>query len=214
VTAQQTLTVLVHGLWVHGVVMAAQRRALQRRGFPAVCYSYPTMRLTLAESAARLARFARALSAPQIHWVGHSMGGLVVLQMLLSHPDVAPGRVVLEGVPCRGSRAARALARSRIGARALGRSMRECLEGDAACNLSGREIGVIAGTLGAGLGRLVAPDLPRPHDGTVAVCETELAVAADAIALPVSHSGMVFSPRVAAQICAFLRDGRFERNPP
>jgi pimeloyl-ACP methyl ester carboxylesterase len=212
VTAGRTITVLVHGLWVHGVVMGLQRRALERAGFDAVCYSYPSVRLTLSENAARLARFARSLRAARIHWVGHSLGGLVILRTLASEDDMPPGRVVLEGVPCRGTQAARVLAATRIGAGAMGRSMRECLHEDLAGDVRGREIGVIAGTLGAGLGRLVARGLPRPHDGTVAVCETRLPMAADSILLPVSHSSMLLSRQVSAQICAFLRAGRFEHH--
>ncbi len=61
-----------------------------------------------------------------------------------------------------------------------------------------------------GLGRVVAPDLPRPNDGAVTVAETRLAAACDRIELPVSHTGMLFSRRVARQVGAFLRDGRFE----
>ena len=59
------------------------------------------------------------------------------------------------------------------------------------------------------LGMLVAPELPEPHDGAVAVEETRLPCARDHIVLPVSHSGMLLSQAVAEQAAAFLRDGRF-----
>jgi pimeloyl-ACP methyl ester carboxylesterase len=210
VSAAPSLTVLVHGLWVHGVLMQAQRRALQRSGFEAVCYSYPTVRLTLTENAARLARFARSFGATTIHWVGHSLGGLVIVRMLDMEKDMAPGRVVLEGVPYRGSAAGRTLAASALGARALGRSMKEWLETHPP-GPCGREVAVIAGTLGLGLGRLITRALPVPNDGTVAVEETEVPAATDRIVLPVSHMSMLVSPAVARQICAFLREGRFQR---
>ena len=69
---------------------------------------------------------------------------------------------------------------------------------------------MIAGTRGVGLGRLVAPDLPQPNDGAVAVSETQLAAARDRLELPVSHTGMLFSRQVSRQVRAFLRYGRFE----
>ena len=206
------ITVLVHGLWMHGVVMELQRRYLAHMGFEAVCYSYPSMRLTLTENAGRLAQFARALAAPRIHWIGHSLGGLVILRMLEREPLLPPGRVVLAGVPYGGSHSGRTLARCALGARLLGRSMREWLDSARPEQFPGREIGIIAGTRGVGLGRLVAPDLPVPNDGVVTLAETELAAACDRIELPVSHSGMLLSRRVARQSAAFLRDGAFDHS--
>ncbi|MBI4190888.1 MAG: alpha/beta hydrolase [Betaproteobacteria bacterium] len=204
------LVVLVHGLWVHGLLMELQRRYLARAGFDAVSYSYPSMRLTLTENADRLARFARSLAAPCIHWVGHSLGGLVILRMLEREPALPPGCVVLLGVPYRDSYAGRALARNVFGARALGRSIREWLDSKKPAQFPGRKIGVIAGSIGVGLGRVVARGLPAPNDGVVTVAETELEAACDRIVLPVNHTGMLLSRRVARQTEAFLRDGRFD----
>jgi pimeloyl-ACP methyl ester carboxylesterase len=212
VNAQRATVVLVHGLWVHGVLMELQRWYLARMGFDAVTYSYPSMRLTLTENAGRLAQFARALAAPRIHWVGHSLGGLVILRMLEREPALPPGRVVLLGVPYRDSYAGRMLARSSLGARALGRSMREWLEIEKPAHFPGRDIGVIAGSAGIGLGRVLAHGLPAPNDGVVVVAETDLAAACDRIVLPVSHSGMLLSRAIARQAGNFLRDGRFDHN--
>ncbi len=203
-------TVLVHGLWMHGVVMQLQRYYLARMGFDARCYSYPSMRLTLTENAGRLAQFARSLRAPHIHWVGHSLGGLVILRMLEREPALPPGRVVLLGVPYGDGYVQRALAASRLGARMLGRSIGEWIAIKKPENFPGREIGVIAGSFSRGLGRVVARGLPTPNDGVVTAAETELAAACDRIVLPVSHSGMLFSRRVARQSGAFLRAGKFD----
>jgi hypothetical protein len=74
-----------------------------------------------------------------------------------------------------------------------------------------RELGVIAGDLGFGLGRLVG-SLQGPNDGTVLLEETEIQGAADRVVLRVSHTGMLFSAEVAAQTAAFLRTGRFSRD--
>lgn len=206
----RAITVLVHGLWTHGVLMELQRRYLMRMGFEALCYSYPSVRLTLTENASRLAQFARAQSAPVIHWVGHSLGGLVILRMLECETGLPPGRVVLLGTPYGGSYSGRALAGNALGARMVGRSIREWQEIDKPAHFPGREIGVIAGTLSVGLGRIVARGLPAPNDGAVTVAETQVAAACDRIELPVSHTGMVLSRTVARQVGVFLRDGRFD----
>ena len=210
--AGQAITVLVHGLWMHGVVMEFQCWSLQRMGFNAVTYSYPTMRLTLTENAARLAQFARTLAAPRIHWVGHSLGGLVILRMLERESAIPPGRVVLVGAPYAGSHAGRVLARRSWGARALGRSLSEWFNLVKPAQFPGREIGVIAGTRSFGLGRVVAPNLPRPNDGVVTVEETAMPGACDRVLLAVSHTGMLLSRSVAHQTGVFLRDGAFDHH--
>jgi pimeloyl-ACP methyl ester carboxylesterase len=201
--------VLVHGLWVHGVLMDLMRRRIARRGFHAVSYSYPSMRLTGAENVARLLEYCRRLAAPRVHLVGHSMGGLIVLHAVASASGFTLGRAVLTGTPVTGSHAARRLARLPGGRTALGRSMREWMEGAPLPASSRRDVGAIAGSKALGLGRMVAPDLERPCDGVVSVAETRFPAMRDHIVLSVSHTGMLFSRAVARQICAFLRDGAF-----
>jgi pimeloyl-ACP methyl ester carboxylesterase len=201
--------VLVHGLWVHGFAMELMRRRIARRGYRALAYSYPSMRLSFAENAERLARFCRGLEAPRVSLVGHSLGGLIVLGVLERGPGFTPGRVVLTGVPVSECYAARRLARLPGGRAALGRSLPEWLASERPSLNQGIEIGIIAGRMSVGLGRLVAPDLPPPNDGVVCVEETRLAGMRDHIVLNVSHSGMLVSRAVAQQICAFLREGAF-----
>lgn len=208
--AARAVVVLVHGLWTHGLLMEPQRRYLANAGFDAVCYSYPSVRLTLTENASRLAQFARTLGVPVVHWVGHSLGGLIILRMLEREAALMPGRAVLLGSPYADAHSGRVLARSALGTRMLGRSVGEWLELKKPAQFPGREIGVIAGTRSIGLGRIVARDLPTPNDGAVAVAETHIAAAHDRIELPVTHTGMLLSRRIAHQVGAFLRDGRFD----
>lgn len=201
--------VLVHGLWVHGVAMELMRRRVARCGYRAIAYSYPSMRLTLAENAQRLARYCRDLAAPRVCFVGHSLGGLIVLRALERASGFTPGRVVLTGTPFVESLAARRLARLPGGRAALGRSLPEWLDSARPGLDADYEIGVIAGRLPVGIGRLVAPDLPQPCDGVVSVAETRLPVMRDHIVLNINHTGMLVSRAVVRQICAFLREGSF-----
>lgn len=208
--AGREIAVLVHGLWMHGIVMQWQGRCLRQTGFDAIAYSYPSTRLSVTENADLLALFAHKLDASTLHWVGHSLGGLVILRMLERDPALPPGRIVLLGPPYGGTHAGTSLARSRLGKRMLGRGISELAELQKQARFPGREIGVIAGNYPLGLGRVVAWDLPLPNDGAVTVAETQVAAACDRIELPVTHTGMLFSRRVAQQTAAFLRAGRFD----
>lgn len=209
-TTPPETVILVHGLWVHGIAMGLMRRRVARSGFRVFAYSYPSVRLSFAENVERLARYCRELGVPRLHFVGHSLGGLIVLRLLERAFGIQPGRVVLAGVPVAGSYTAQRLARLPGGRAALGRSMMEWMESNPTLSGSGYEIGVIAGRMPVGAGRIVAPRLPGPNDGAVRVEETLLPATRDRIVLNVSHSGMLLSRAVAQQICAFLRNGAFE----
>ncbi len=145
-----------------------------------------------------------------VHLVGHSLGGLLILRALERAAQRAtplpPGRVVLLGSPVAGSGAAAALMRRPFLGRTLGRSA-AALAGAALAGGT-RDIGIIAGNRPAGLGRFLA-HFQEPNDGTVAVRETRLEGAVDRIVLPVSHTGMLLSRRVAREAAQFLRYGRF-----
>lgn len=202
--------VLVHGLWMHGVALTLQRRRIARGGYHAVAYSYPTMQLTLEQNARRLGVFCAQLNDECIHLIGHSLGGIVILDMLRQAPPARPGRVVLMGSPYDGCTAATALGRSRAGKLMLGCSISEWLQRDKRGDWSRFEIGVIAGSKNRGLGRIVAPELPVPNDGVVSVAETGVPGMRAQIVLPVSHTGMMFSKEVARQVLAFIDHGSFD----
>ena len=199
--------IVVHGLWVNSMMMRLLGYRIWRCGFDVAYFSYDSVRAALEQNAARLSRFTAALSANTVHWVGHSLGGVVILKMLEQCPEPRTGRIVLMGSPSAGSYAARALAKTAAGRWLLGRST-PLVETKAA--LPGKyELGVIAGCRGLGLGRLMLHALPRPNDGVVTVAETHVSGMHDHIVLRLSHSGMLFSSRAAKQVCAFLKAGRF-----
>jgi pimeloyl-ACP methyl ester carboxylesterase len=210
-TKQETV-ILVHGLWMHGAVMAMMRRRIARCGYRVESYSYPSMRLTLTGNAERLAQFCRDMGVSRLHFVGHSLGGLVILRMLERAAGLNIGRIVLAGPPVLGSFAAERFARLPGGRKALGRSIPEWLESVRPSGLGRFDIGVIAGDANIGLGTLIVPTLPRPNDSVVSVAETRLPEASDHIVLNVSHTAMLVSAAVARQICEFLGHGAFKRD--
>lgn len=201
--------VVVHGLWVSGLVMELARRRIARAGFAAQSFSYRSVRGTLSENADALVRFLGGLRA---HLLGHSLGGLVILQALARHPGLATGRVVLVATPYGGSVSGARLARIPGGGPLLGRSMREWLDQPRPAEFGSREIGVIAGTVGVGLGRLCGARFAGPHDGVVGLDETAVPGMRDRVVLPLNHTGMAFAPAVTRQACAFFRNGRFDRD--
>jgi len=215
------VVVYVHGLWLNGWEAAWLRHSLARDlGCETRAFPYPSVTANAAANAQALARFLAETPADTLHLVGHSLGGLVILELFASLVSaqglfedgvrLPPGRIVLLGSPVRGSSAARRLAQLPFGSNILGLTAADVLltPRERAWN-GARDLGIIAGDMPIGLGRLLGHN-EAANDGTVLVEETRLAGATAHLSLPVTHSGMVFSAAVARQTAAFLRDGRFE----
>jgi pimeloyl-ACP methyl ester carboxylesterase len=89
--------VLVHGIWVSSLVLVLLAWRLRRCGYRTLRFRYRSLRRPVRHNAECLARRVRQLPAGRIHLVGHSLGGLVVLQALQDHPDLIFGRIELPG---------------------------------------------------------------------------------------------------------------------
>ena len=124
------LVILVHGLWQSGLELFVMRRRLQADGsLRALFFTYPTTVGTMTNHVRRLIDCARAHKAEQLHFVGHSLGGVVVLRALEITDDLPPGRAVLLGPPLQGSRTAQSLARLPFGRALLGGALtQECVD--------------------------------------------------------------------------------------
>jgi len=208
--------ILVHGLWTPATVFALHDHWLRRDGYRVLRFGYASVRATLTENAQQLSRFIATTDAAEIHLVGHSLGGLIILEVLRQTPDARLRRALLLGTPCLGSDCARRLAALPVMPVLLGRSIMQWLSRSAGAPCSpppNIEVGVLAGTRSLGLGRVLR-GLPRPNDGVVTLAETQLPGAADFLALPVAHSQMLASRRCAAQIASFLHTGRFQHAQP
>lgn len=207
----KTAAVFVHGLFLNGAEFTLLRRRLAaQHGFETHRFSYPTVRGSMDGAVDQLQRFVERIDADQVHFVGHSLGGIVLYRYFERTNPQRPGRVVLLGSPLAGSRSAREVARHSILKRVIGplvnaELVAECEPRSWAC---GRDLGLIAGTQPAGLGRFFAR-FEEECDGTVAVSETRLTGHTEHLVLPVSHMGMLASTRVARHVGTFLASGRF-----
>ncbi|MBL8385201.1 MAG: hypothetical protein JNM90_19105 [Burkholderiales bacterium] len=213
--------VCVHGLWLSGFATRYWRTRFARAGYAACAFSYPSVRGRLAHNTAALARFVDALPQGTVHFAGHSLGAVTIAAMLASRgwrlPGKRLGRIVLAGPPFADSRAGRALIGGRDGAAVLGRlggalagrALGDWLEARRPDVPAGVDLGVIAGDARLGLGRMLAPDLARPHDGTVSVDETRVPGAREHLVLPVGHTAMLMSPLVMRHMLNFVRHGSF-----
>jgi pimeloyl-ACP methyl ester carboxylesterase len=211
-SAARASVIVVHGLWLPGIETVLLRHRFRKAGFDVYLFRYRTVADDLAANAALLARFIATVPGDTVHLVGHSLGGVLIVEMLARYPLNCGGRAVCLGSPLAGSRAATALCGWPGGRRIVGKSVGDVLArgGLASCG-NAREVGIVAGSLPFGFGRLLG-GLPKTKDGTVAVEETRLPGAADHIVLSVSDFALVWSAAVFRQTLAFLHDGHFSHD--
>ncbi|WP_372591897.1 esterase/lipase family protein [Guyparkeria sp.] len=195
--------VLLHGLWMGRWAMLPLGHRLKRAGFHVRHFGYPT-RAPLPRDADRLDEWLEELGA--VHFVAHSLGGLVLAHLFDRHPDrlEQTDRIVLLGSPLAGSVVARRVGDTLIGRWTLNGSLERGLSGDVPAWRAPRTL-MIAGTRPIGPGRLIPRTLSGPSDGTVAVTETRDPALAEHRSLPVNHFGMLLSRRVADEAIAFLQ---------
>jgi pimeloyl-ACP methyl ester carboxylesterase len=200
--------ILAPGLWMPASTLWLLAARLQRAGYAPHLFSY-SGRAYFDENVERLARFAReTIGSRAAHFIGHSLGGLLVLETLNRHADIPVASALLLGSPARGSLAGRRFSAGRFG---------RWMMGDAASSWEAREahwaraapLGVVAGTVAFGLARIVGGQLPGLNDGVVCVDETAVVGMADAVQVPVAHSLLATSGTVGRLAQRFLRTGSF-----
>ena len=209
--------VLLHGLGRSEHNMKILEWRLEARGHRVCNVGYDTRVATIEEAtdevAASIARCG--VGREPVHFVTHSLGGLVLRALLPRHPEIEPGRAVMLAPPNQGSEIADRL-------REL--EWLEPILGPLAAQLGTRPedlpkrlprpelpFGVIAGD------DWINPAgplwLPEPHDGTVSVESTRLEGMSDHIVMPYTHTFIVSAEPIVEQVESFLRSGRFAPEP-
>lgn len=198
--------VLVHGVGLRGAEILPLRCRLRKCGYRTRQFSYSARGVSLSQNATYLQNFLEAEKAHTIHFVGHSLGGLLIYQLFRDYVQQRPGRIVTLGTPHNGSCIAYRFSRKFWGKFLLGRSVVTGLC-DTISPPPNRDVGIIAGSLDIGTGWLLR--LPHPNDSLISVEETRCPGVTQHIVLPVSHTGLLVAPSVAKQVSTFLKTGHF-----
>ncbi|MFM9058442.1 MAG: esterase/lipase family protein [Planctomycetaceae bacterium] len=153
-------------------------------------------------------------AAARVHFVGHSLGNLVVRRWMAVAPAADLGRVgrmVMLGPPNQGADMARMAAKIwGVAARAEGAARDLVVDWETVAPglaVPPCEFGIVAGGRGDDVG--FSPLLAGDDDAVVRVAETRLDGAADFLVVPVHHASMMDHADVQRATAAFLQDGRF-----
>jgi len=208
--------ILVHGLGESLVHMAVIEAALRAEGYGVSNLGYPSTAARTADLAERFLAplIARLSEAPRLHFVTHSMGGIMVRHCLTRARPANLGRVVMTAPGNRGSAVLELYRRTPPFKLLFGPAGQETgLDGHCyACALPehlGCDVGIIAGTLG--FDPFASMVLRWPNDGRLDFESVRLDGMQDFTAVPAGHDMLMFHPMTAFQTLQFLRHGRFFR---
>ena len=206
--------VLLHGLGRTETAMLLLENSLAGAGFEVHNIGYPSNEETPDQLVARISAAIDACcvnNGRTVHFVGHSLGGLLIRAYLAAGLPDNLGRVVLLGTPNHGSELAdleEGLPGTMLELAGPTAQMLGTGPDGFAASLPAPdfEVGVIAGTRDA----IVTNEwLPLPNDSMVSLESAKLEGMSDFREFKVTHWGLRNNPTVAEATIAFLKDGSF-----
>jgi len=207
--------ILLHGLARSDRSFSKLTSVLNQKGYFAINYGYPSTKHNIEKLAQDAINDALSQCPDEcrIHFVTHSMGGILVREYLSKNAIENLGRVVMLGPPNKGSQVVDSLKNlpgfkliNGPAGMQLGTGQMSVPNKLGAANF---DVGIIAGTRSVNL--ILSTFLPKPDDGKVSVENTKLEGMADHISLPVTHPFMMNNNGVIKQVIHYLTHGEFIR---
>jgi pimeloyl-ACP methyl ester carboxylesterase len=205
--------VILHGIFRTHRSMRGLEKFLEKQDFIVHNLGYPSTRLTIAQIVEHLHPRIAAIAAQagRLHFVGYSMGGLIIRAYLHRYPETQAARVVMLGTPNQGSEVADFLKDRWLYKRFFGPAGQQLItRWEARGELLGEvryELGIIAGN--RSLDPIGSRLLGKPGDGKVSVESTKLAGMRAHAVIPATHTFFPNNRTAWRLTLRFLREGTF-----
>jgi triacylglycerol esterase/lipase EstA (alpha/beta hydrolase family) len=191
--------ILIHGMGRTSLSMLSPALFLRNKGFTVFLYGYTSTRHTIRTHAEKLLDFLEKIVKDdfiRIHFVTHSLGGIVARLALANFTNPKIGRMVMTAPPNQGSVTANAVAKIPFASKLL-KPLDELMNGKNAfvktVPVPEMEIGVIAGSM----------------DGKVKVEESHLENEKAHLTVDSHHSFIMNRKDVKDAIYGFIKNGSF-----
>lgn len=207
--------ILLHGLGRTNRSMSALASYLSNRGFNVLNINYPSRHHPIEELIKHVQdqiEKHEIQSAHRLHFVTHSLGGILTRFYLKNNPLQNLGRVVMISPPNQGSELVDALKNRPIFQLITGPAGQQLgTEASSIPNQLGAvnfELGVITGN--RSFNPLYSFMIPGSDDGKVAVERAKVAGMTDFLVVPYTHTFIMQRRRVMEQVVYFLNWGKFQ----
>ncbi len=207
--------VLLHGLGRTSLSMKRIEWALKKESYRVINVAYPSTRVCIQDAAdhwlGNVLREQTTDPTVKIHFVTHSLGGIILREYLSNHPIENLGRVVMLAPPNQGSELAQRLKSYWLYRLATGPAGQQL--GTDRSSLPKQlgpadfDLGVIAGD--RSINPLFSAWIPGPDDGKVSVRSTQLTGTSDFLVVHHSHTWMAWTRQVNTAVIQFLSHGHF-----
>lgn len=210
---KQETVVLLHGLVRSDKAMNKMAKELRFEGYHVINHNYPSTSATIEVLTKEVFKTLKPqiVDAETLHFVTHSMGGILLRQHLEDHKLPNLGRVVMLAPPSRGSEVTDKLGKLKTFQRINGPAGNQLGTGTNSHPLRLKapdfELGIIAGD--RSINPILSMLIPGPDDGKVALARVKPAAYTDYIQLHVTHPCMVWNKEVINQTKQFLEQGFF-----
>ena len=212
--AKEETVVLLHGLTRSSKAMEKMAKSLRAEGYTVINQDYPSTTATVEKLTEQVFQSLKPQikDTESVHFVTHSLGGIILRQHLEDHEIPNLGRVVMLAPPSRGSEVPDKLGSIFLYKWINGPAGNQLGTGTNSLPLRLKtpefELGVIAGdrTINPFLSMLI----PGPDDGKVSLARVKPESYTDYLQLHVTHPCMMWNRKVIAQTQQFLEYGQFK----
>lgn len=208
--------VVLHGIFRTNRSMSGLSKFLEKSGFIVLNLDYPSTKYSIENLADIIApqiqKFAEKTSG-KLHFVGYSMGGLLIRAYLKNHQPNNLGKIVMLGTPNKGSEVADFLQNFWLYKKLYGPAGQQLITNQTVFekifnSLEGLEVGIIAGN--KPIDPISSRIIGKPNDGKVSIESTSIKDVKDKVLVPCSHTFFPSNRKVWLQVLSFLQTGLFK----
>lgn len=207
--------VILHGIFRSSRHMRKLAAYLCLQGYEVLNLDYPSTEYKLEELVEIIWQdiSARLTQDKPVHFVGYSMGGLLVRAVLSKFHPPKLGRIVLLGTPNKGSEVADFLQNNYLYRKLYGPAGQQLITDQSSIQHLFKpvdyELGIIAGSWS--IDPISSFLIKGNDDGKVSIQSTKLEGMQDHIIIPTTHTWFPHNKEVQRQTAYFLQDGTFNR---